>query len=206
MTKPLGRSQIVLLHALAKSKSGLTKKQLADQTGESVSSFSLGPVKAKTLGAYPDSLWGRGLVEKEGNSYRITKSGLEVTKGRSPRKRPIPSGTQIPAELLDPSIRKSQSVRNYGLDRFTDEDVKEVLARLPEEYHEYPIDSVRQQMVNRTKRRAFVNEDDCKIRALKRLEKELGADGTVIKGLLTGKQILQIDEMMDELTAKKNKG
>ncbi len=211
-TRPnLSDTQIMILQYLFQTrKKGLTRQEISNAVGFSANGSNLGPTYKESREAQPNSLVSRGMVRvqsltvrgQEHIVYSITLLGAGPAKKYSALQQP--NGEKIPSSIIDPAVKKAQATRNYGLERYTDDDIHEIRGTLGGKYESVSITSLRQQIVNRRKQRAFVDEDVCKIRSLKRIEKEFGAEGTVIKLFLTGKQILKIDEMLQSLLAKKS--
>jgi DNA-binding MarR family transcriptional regulator len=91
--------------------------------------------------------------------YSLTSKGRDAASKYEVRDK-VPREYRIPGVLLDPATVAVKKLRTYGLELFTDEDIRQVLERLPREYHDVPLDSVRQQIVNRRKQGAFTVVND----------------------------------------------
>jgi len=164
----LNGSQVLILKALAKAgPAGMTRRQL--KRVAPVNSDNLGPVHVESLENHPKSLIARGLVvveeEDDGTKsvpvYRITAKGLEYAKTLKalPRLTRL-TYEKIPPKILDPAIRQVKEKRTYGLEQFTDMDLREILKLCGPKYADVPLDSLRQQIVNRRKRGAFASKPE----------------------------------------------
>ena len=204
----LSDTQIMILQHLHQSrKKGLTRQEISDAVGFSANGSNLGPTYTENREAQPNSLVSRKMVKvyqltvkgEEHTVYMITKSGIEAAKKHSVLQQS--NGEKIPSSVIDPAVKRALATRNHCLERFTDEEIREIRKDIGGKYKSVSIDNLREQAVNRRKQGAYKDTSDSKrkIRSLKRLEKEFGVEGTTIKLFLTGKQILQIDKTLSSL-------
>lgn len=193
----LNPSQVALLKALAASKTPLTHEALEKKADCAASPANLGPVYAETLESYPDSLYGRKLAvpakhEGEPLVWAATAKGAEVAKKMLAK--PRLTGDKIPIKTLDKVLREYRQFRTYGLESYTDAEVKEV-RDLCGKFPDMTLDSVRKQMLNRRKLGAFTDPEARKRDLAKRILKGIGKEGTLKKGLLTAAQIATLEKL-----------
>ena len=200
----LSDTQIVILQGM-KLKRPYTREQLSEVMGFTANGTNLGPTYNESRENQPNSLVSRGMVRvmqdeirgKKVILYTITKTGVAAAKRLTVQQKS--NEKKVPPSLLDPVVKEMQSTRNYGLERFTDDDIDKIRVALGDKYKTVSITGLKQQIVNRRKQGAYASETARKIRAYKRLEREFGAEGTIDPGFLTGKMILRIDEELDSL-------
>ena len=206
----LNNSQVLILKAFA-GKGSMTREEIAERAGVPASTSNLGPVFQETLPQHPDSLYARRLVTaaldedngKEIVLYSLTPQGKKAATEYAAKKR---NGTAvIPPRVLDPIVKRIRALRTYAMERFTEEDLREIRKCLTKKYSEIPLEDLKQQIVNRRKQGAYTDRNACKLRSLKRVMREFGHEGTVIAGLLSGEQKQAIDNYARELSiASKN--
>lgn len=202
---PLNDSQVLILQALAKCEvgTGLNKVALA-KTGAAINCGNLGPVFKQVLANYPDSLYGLGLVKPtqhpdEELVWEATAKGRAVADRYRARK--VTGGAKVPGAVLDPVVKKFLPTRTYGLELYTDDDLKEIRALLGDDFATLPLTALRQQIVNRRKQGAFSSKEDRTRASVTRALKEFGTNGTVVDGLLTDAQIERLEGLLGLDTA-----
>lgn len=200
----LNDSQVRILQALDKVPAGvpgLTTAQLGEKCpGAAVNSGNLGPAFRAVLDSYPDSLYGLGLVKpiKMPDSplaWEITTKGRAAAATYKGRKRGVADSDRVPAAVLDQVVKKFIPTRTYGLELYTDADLKEVRAGLGSDYADVALSALRQQIVNRRKQGAFASKAETNKRAAARVLKEFGMGGTVFAGLLTDDQTATLEKL-----------
>jgi hypothetical protein len=209
----LNASQVMILQALAKSDEPLSKEDIEKVApNAAVSAINLGPVFQETLeganegnGAwrYSDSLYALGYVrpvkdnrdDKEVTCWEITAKGRKLVDKLVTRTKAA-GNLKIPPEILDPIILKMRAVRTYGLNVWTDTDVKELRDKLPEEYRTISIENLRHRIVQRRQAGAFADPSKKRRMSIEKVLREFGPDGTVLQ-LLSNKQV---DVLEEELT------
>lgn len=207
MSSQLNASQVHILQTLRKSNDGLTRAQLQNKCpeGTSVTPGNLGTAEPsdnhvdslKSLGLVkPVSSRGAGLTEEDERDlvvWRITPKGEKLAEKLVTRKRG--SSVRVPAGKLDPAVKRLKALRTYGLELFTDSDLKELREGLGTEYAEVPLTELRQQIVNRRKQGAFADPQD-KIRtATREVIRRCGPEGTLIANLLTPDQLKKLEKL-----------
>lgn len=185
---PLTNTQVMILKCLARNPNGLTREQLADKTGVVCDNTTLGPVMQETVSNHPESLVGYRLVKVEKISpydptvFKLTGGGEEAARAYNAVKRG--QDDKVPPETLNPVVLSVRALKPYGLELFTDDDLKEIRSQLPEQHQDVKLVSLRQQIVNQRKQGAYSKvqtdlpqwyqeyreEDDFKIFAAKVLE------------------------------------
>lgn len=197
----LSPSQVFLLKALAKAGDrGLTKEEIEKKAGVSASVSSLGPVDrfGQLEMKYSDSLRAQGYVrvQAEDNGthdiirYYATAKGRKIAETTSARHR-VSKDNLIPADVLDRAVLKVRPTKVYGLEDFTDADIKEI-RDLTKNYDSVPLDDIRRQMVNRRKLGAYADPESRNKRAAKAAMSAFGPEGNVVRGLLTDDQIKKL--------------
>lgn len=144
-------SQAEVLKVL--EKEDLTRKELIERCGHTISSTALGCV-TKDI---PHSLLTLGLVraivvEDEPIVYQITPAGRNLITNYRFTKR---KASEIPNDILDPIARKMAACRTYGMEAWTTEDLEELRSSLPEKYRKIPLEEIRRHIINRRKRGVF---------------------------------------------------
>lgn len=158
---PLTNSQVVILKTLLRNPNGLTREALADKSGVVVDNETLGPVYQETLTNHPDSLVAYRLVKVEKidptapTLYKLTGGGIQAASMYSARKRGATD--KVDPKALDKAVQSIRALKPYGLELFTEDDVKEVRELLPESEREVTVPSLRQQIVNRRKQGAYAD-------------------------------------------------
>ncbi len=186
----LNDSQVLILQALAKipiGSPGLTRAAIVEKTGAVVNAGNIGPAFKSVLENYPESLYGLGFVKP----VQMPESDLtwEATmKGRAVSER-------YKGATLDPVVRKFIPTRTYGLELYTDDDLKEIRSALGDEHATLPLVSLRQQIVNRRKQGSYADRSEYAKKAAARTLREFGMVGTVFAGLLTEDQVAKLEEM-----------
>lgn len=160
---PLTNSQVLILKTLLRNPNGLTRESLAEKSGVVVDNTTLGPVLQETLSAHPECLVAYRFVKVEKISpdaptlYKLTPGGTQAANSYSARKRGATD--KVDPDSLDKAVLSIRALKPYGLELFTEEDVKEVRALLPEGEQEVTVPSLRQQIVNRRKQGAYSNNE-----------------------------------------------
>lgn len=124
-----------------------------------MSAETLGPVTHEVIDNYPDSLVALGFVYVNQVSptetlFALTTKGANSADMYSYRRRNA-NGNKVPPSILDRTVKSVRNLKPYGLELFTDDDIKEIREKLPEDFHNVPIAGLRQQIVNRRKVGAF---------------------------------------------------
>lgn len=159
---PLTNSQVRILHCLSRNSDGLTREQIAEKTGVVVDAGTLGPVYDETLDSHPESLRSLRLVKIEKYSpdsptlFVLTQAGVTAAEAYSSRK--IGAKVKVDPKALDKAVKTVRLLKPYGLELFTEDDVKEVRALLPPEFQEVTVPDLRQQIVNRRKQGAYAQD------------------------------------------------
>lgn len=162
ITLPLTNSQVLILKTLARNANGLTREEIAEKSGVVVDNTTLGPVYSETCANHPESLVALRLVRVEKISpdaptmYKLTPGGENAAKAYSARKRGTPD--KVDPKTLDKVVLRIKPLKPYGIENFTDDDLKQVRAELPEEDREVTIPSLRNQILNRRKQGAYKEE------------------------------------------------
>ncbi len=186
----LNASQVFILRALAKS-SGLTREALEAEVGANVScsSDNLGPAYKETLegnGKYAGSLWGMGLVkpmyDEVGGQmvclWHATAAGRKLASTLKTRER-SPAADKVDPAVLDPIVRKFRTTRTYGLELYTDDDMRAIKSMCGAEAEGVTMEALRLQITNRRKQGAFA-DPQAKIRkCVEKAIREFGPDGTI---------------------------
>lgn len=161
---PLTNSQVLILKTLARNPNGLTREMIAEKSGVVCDNAILGPVYQETMEKHPESLISYRLVKVEKLSptaptlFKLTAGGIQAAGSYSSRKRGATD--KVPPEELDSVVLSIRALKPYGLELFTDDDIKEIRAQLSEEYNSVTIPSLRQQIVNRRKQGAYAKETE----------------------------------------------
>lgn len=156
---PLTNSQVMILKVLARNPNGLTREQIAEKSGVVVDNTTLGPVLQETLSAHPECLIAYRFVRVEKISpdaptlYKLTPGGTQAANTYSVRKRGATD--KVNPDKLDEVVLRIRPLKPYGIENFTDDDVKQIRSELPEEDQEVTIDSLRRQIANRRKQGAY---------------------------------------------------
>lgn len=162
MPLELTNSQVIILKTLLRNPRGLTREEIAEKSGVVVDNGTLGPVYVETETSHPDSLVSLRLVLREKRTpddpvmYTLSSSGKKAAEAYSARKRG--ANDKVPADKLNPVVLKIRPLKPYGIENFTDDDIKEIRAKLPEEYQEVGIDSLRRQIANQRKVGAYAKD------------------------------------------------
>lgn len=201
MLAELNASQVLILQTLVRFPRGLSTKSLALKSGAAVNSGNIGPVFRAALGNYPDCLYARKYVlpeksdEEDGTIiWKITPAGKAVSNKY--KIMPARSAIQVPARILDEAAKAFMATRTYGLDVYTDDDLSEIRASLDEEYHDIPLDDLKQQIVNRRKQGAFADPYEKKRKCIEKAIREFGPRGSIAK-VLTEQQVADMLKLMD---------
>lgn len=197
----LNASQVLILQTLLKHPRGLSTKDLAKRSGAAVNSGNIGPVFRAALQNYPESLYARKYVlpeksdEEDGTIiWKITPSGREMSHRF--KLMPSRSGIQVPAKELDAVAKAFMTTRTYGLDVYTDDDLAEIRAALDEQYHDIPLDDLKQLIVNRRKQGAFADPYEKRRKCIEKAIREFGPRGT-IASILTEQQVTAMLNLTD---------
>jgi hypothetical protein len=129
---------------LAKHESGLTRAEIEKKApGVAVNAGNIGPVFKDYVDNYPDSLYARRYVKpiKNAEEYEdeqvrwiITTAGKNAaSKYKTLRK---VTAEKIPPTVLDPVVKKFMALRTYGLELYTDDDLKEIRTACGDEFSE----------------------------------------------------------------------
>jgi len=195
----LNASQVLILQTLTKAPDGLTTEDLAKKSGATVNSGNIGPVFKQTLENYPDSLYGLGLVkpvkmgEDEPTKWVITPKGQKQAGVMVTRKKY--TGTKIDPKVLDSVVKKFMQVRTYGLELYTQDDLKEIRKACGDDYNDVPLDELRQQIVNRRKQGAFADPQEKTNRLVATILKAIGEEGELAK-ILTKEQVAKLEKLV----------
>lgn len=161
---PLTNSQVLILKTLARNPNGLTREMLLEKSGVVCDNATLGPVYQEGIEKHSESLVAYRLVKVEKRSptdptlFKLTAGGVQAAGSYSARKRG--QTDKVPPEELDPVVLSIRALKPYGLELFTDDDLKEIREQLPEEHREVTLTSLRQQIVNRRKQGAYAKETE----------------------------------------------
>jgi hypothetical protein len=197
----LSESQVLILQALAKAgAAGLTRDQITAKAGVAPTAGNVGPVFAHLKDTFPESLTARGLVQvakrpDEQTTWEITAKGLSVADKYRARKKV--DAAKVPPKTLDPVVKKFLPTRAYGLELWTDDDLKEVRSQLGADHADLPLTALRQQIVNRRKQGAFADKSEGRRRAIERVLKDFGLGGRVHDGFLSEEQVAALEAMLD---------
>jgi hypothetical protein len=127
-------------------------------------------------------------MEEDDVRWYITPEGRKlIEKGVKGKK--IGAEKKVPNEILDPALRAFKALRAYGLEEYTDEDMKEFRSRLPKEYHDVGLDDLRGQNVARRKQGCFADPEEKRRKSMQKILREFGPTGTVIKDFLGEEQV-----------------
>ncbi len=211
----LSPSQVMILQTLAKNPEGLTRQQLeAKLPDASISYANLGPVFTEKVVPDEDfrqTLLGRGFVKvaktppiREGEKtwgavWVITARGAKAALSTKTK---IRAKTAIPPKLLDPIVIKFKATRTYGLERFTEADIKEIRTALGPEYAEVPLADLRQVIVNRRKTNAYSDPKQRRLRPVKAALAAFGPEGWLEPDFLTTAQVATLRQMIDPEAAE----
>lgn len=184
----LNSSQVLILQALTKADKPLTREQIeAKSAGAAVNAGNIGPVFKEVLENYPDSLYGLGFVRPEKAedgtvTWNATAKGKAASAKVKTRKR---NGIQrVPNGTIDPVVKKFKPTRTYGFELYTDDDLKEIRAACGDEHKDVPLTDLQAQIIARRKQGAYADEAATVGKAVARVLREFGPDGTVLKNLL----------------------
>lgn len=156
---PLTNSQVMILKTLARNSNGLTREDLAEKSGVVCDTDVLGPVLREQIMYHEDSLVAYGLVQAVKESHEsptvfvLTIEGEEASERYSGRK--TGAKLKVDHKALDQAVLSIRNLKAYGLELFTDDDVKEVREMLPEEFQAVTLTDLKQQIVNRRKQGAY---------------------------------------------------
>lgn len=204
MASQLNASQVLILQTLAKHRTGtMTRAQIEEKSGATLSAGNLGPVYKETLdagnGEYAESLYGLGMVrpeqsEDEGVVWTITAKGRKAALGVKAKSR----GTtvKVDADALDTVVKKFRTTRTYGMELYTEDDLKEIRSQLPKEFSSVEIDDLRLQICNRRKQGAFTDTDAKNRKFAQAILRHIGPAGTLLKGLLTAEQVKKLEKIV----------
>lgn len=162
MPLELTNTQVLILKTLLRNPRGLTRDEISEKAGVLVNNDTLGPVYVETEPNHPDSLVTLRLVLREKRTpddpviYTLSSSGRKAAESYSARKRG--ANDKVPADVLNPVVRKIRPLKPYGIENFTDDDIKEIRTKLPDEYSETGIDSLRRQIANQRKIGAYAKD------------------------------------------------
>lgn len=198
----LSGSQVLILNTLAKSSVGMTDDEITFHANVPVNVNTIGPVYGETIENHPNSLRGRGLVvcEKEEDGdvrWRITTKGREL--GKTLKGNRIGPSNRVPNDILDPVAGAFKRLRSYPFEEYTKEDMTELRARLPKEFHSIDLDELRRQAQARRKQGVFSDPNERRDKALRRIVREFGADGTIFRDFLTEDQLGTIYGMIGDV-------
>lgn len=191
----LTNSQVIILQQLADNPdTGLTSDELGEMSLP-VNAQTTGPIYREMLDRYPNSLYGRGLAEpsrQEGERvcWFITDKGKKVALTFKARMRgPV---VKVPKEVLDPLVLKFKDTIAYGLEHYDEDDLAALRKTLPQQYREVALDDLKDQILARRKQGAFADPEEAKRKAARKVIKEFGPYGTIIKEFLTEDQMSQL--------------
>lgn len=203
-TQRIRTPQVRILTTLAKAVAPLTRTQIADRAGVSATSTAeLGSSRAANAGDVDgDSLVGLGLVRVEKRDdngrdsylYSLTAKGKKLAATVAARKKNPESG-RIPADVLDPVVRKFRLTRAYSFELYTDADVRVIRDGLGPDWADVSLDHLRLQVANRRKLGAFADPRSRERASAAKAVRDFGPDGVVIKGLLTAAQVKQLRDL-----------
>lgn len=208
----LNASQVGILQLLARYEDGLTRAQLEAKApeGVSLSPGNLGPSRKETLegdteGTYSTSLFALGYVrpavepDDAGNDttrWHITPKGEKIA-GKVKHKHASSRGVKIPHSKLDPLIQRMRATRIYGLEQWSDADLRELRDQLPEEYRDTPLDVLRTKCAGRRKAGAFADPSERIRKAAQAAISAFGRDGKLAKGVLTAEVESRLRKLVD---------
>lgn len=159
MTATLTNSQVIILKTLLRNPNGLTREQIAEKAQVVVDNSTLGPVYDETLDKHPESLTSLRLVLRKRYTpdspvlYILSEPGKRLADKYTSRRRGAKDKVE-PTEL-NKVVLKVRPFKTYGIENFTDDDIKEIRNQLPEEYQAVTIDSLRRQIMNQRKIGAY---------------------------------------------------
>lgn len=150
-TVTMSPTQVKILHALNKGNP-LSRSELEQAVGTTIGTETIGPIYAEDIYNHPDSLCGMGYVtpynDEDGLRWYITAEGAKVASRMRTRKA---TSAVVPGDILDPVVIAFRPTRTYGIELYTEDDIKVVRSRLPHIYSGVSLDDLRQQIVNRRK-------------------------------------------------------
>lgn len=201
MTAKVNASQVRILKYMAKLGRPVSREQLEEKSGATASAHNLGPVNKELLATngYGDSLFGLGYVrpkqyEGEGVTWELTQKGQKAAAIYETAKRVDCS--RVPSKILDPVVIEFMKTRTYGLERYTEGDLKEIRAKLGEDWADLPIGELQLQIVNRRKQNAFSSPEARKRRPAIMALSAFGPKGWVSKNLLTDEQVAKLEKII----------
>lgn len=194
----MGPGQALILSTLAKWPMGLTVEKLEEKAGVPVTPNNIGPITVESLVNHPDSLYARKLVrpvkpyEDEPYKWVITDAGKKLAEKVKGRK--IGAKDKVDNDILDTAVVKFRTTRAYGMENWTDADIREVRGMLGSAYEMVELDDLKNQILARRKQGAYADPKEKFRKACERAIREFGPHGTIIKELLTEDQITTLCE------------
>jgi hypothetical protein len=153
----LSPTQVIVLKTLARSSQGMTRGQIEEKTGVALTASIIGPIYVDDLHKHPESLYALKLVQPlmdENSSHigdvqwHLTKVGRRMAESVKTREH---IAAVVPGNVLDPVVIKFRPTRTYGIEKYTDDDMREIISQLGEPYADVSLDALRQQIANRRK-------------------------------------------------------
>lgn len=165
----LSPSQVHILQAMRPKRGDddppeLTRAEVERKAGVGAGIDVLGPAYRETVEKHPDSLVGRGLVQSTYDideskvRYYLTARGLKYSTEFVTRKTGVEEDDRIPRRVLVAAVRPVKATRTYGIENYTEADLKEIRDALPEQYRHVGLEVIRQQAWNARKQGAFKEE------------------------------------------------
>ncbi len=192
----LNGSQVLILQALADAKKPLTRAELVEKVGHGV---AVSPANLSST-TEPASLSSRGMLTASEGEDGSVKFGVSAKgakfAGQMVARRQGANGDKVPPGKLDPAVKRVKASRTYGLELLTEADLTEIRTALGDKYAEVPLDSLRQQVVNRRKQGAFSDPADRNRRAAESALRAFGPGGAVRDGLLPTATVKSLREIV----------
>jgi len=124
----------------------------------------------------------------------VTAKGRSVVEKIKVRKDDCP---KVDAGKLDTVVIKFRSTRTYGIELYTDADMKEIKAALGVAAEGVTLDSLRNQIANRRKQGAYSDKAATFARKIAATIRDFGPEGIVAK-ILTAPQVAKLRALKAE--------
>lgn len=197
--KSLNRSQVLLLQALAASKGGMTRSQLAEASGANPNADNLGATYREDIDSYPHSLRALKMVvvEKADEDAKCLWTVTAAGRKAAEKYRTIDSvtrGVKVDVNSLDNAVIAFRSTRTYCMESWTAEDIQMVrdAAGIG---HDVSDDSIRQVVINRRKQGYYSDPDAKRIRAARAAIHAFGPTGEVEAGIIKGEALAALKKI-----------
>jgi DNA-binding PadR family transcriptional regulator len=197
---PLNASQVLILQFLSRQTSprGVTRQDINDKCPKAGATVdNLGVSRG---GAKPGSLYALGMVTAEQHDVdgRMVTLYKITDKGRAAAKKMKVKATRVATVdplKLDKVVIEFRPTRTYGMENYTDDDIREIKDKLNGGAQQVSISDLRQQIANRRKQGAYADPTERVKRLAKSAIAAFGPGGWAHDGLFNKSQMNVLMDM-----------